>query len=68
MEQKVYESKVASYLASEELRKKKEEMEAKKEYLEEVTSELSSLGHVVDSSFSKEEERIMNAYYEEIQE
>ena len=68
MEQKVYESKVASYLASEELRKKKEEMEAKKEYLEEVTSELSSLGHVVDSSFSKEEERIMNAYYEAIQE
>ncbi len=34
------------------------------ERLETVTSELSSLSHVVDSSISKEEERIMNEFYE----
>ena len=35
-----------------------------KERLETITSELNSLGHVVDSSLSKEEERIMNEFYE----
>lgn len=32
--------------------------------LESITSELSSLSHVVDSSLSKEEERLMNEFYE----
>lgn len=34
------------------------------EKLESITSELSSLAHVVDSSLSKEEERLMNEFYE----
>ena len=35
-----------------------------KEKLENTTNELSSLGHVVDSSLSKEEEEIMNQFYD----
>ena len=35
-----------------------------KEKYENIVSELSSLGHVVDSSLSKEEENIMNKFYE----
>ena len=35
-----------------------------KEKLENITNELSSLGHVVDSSLSKEEEEIMNQFYD----
>lgn len=34
------------------------------ERLETITTELSSLSHVVDSSLSKEEERLMNEFYE----
>lgn len=34
------------------------------EKLQSITSELSSLSHVVDSSLSKEEERLMNEFYE----
>jgi len=35
-----------------------------KEKLDNTTRELSSLGHVIDSSLSKEEENIMNKFYE----
>ena len=35
-----------------------------KEKLDAIVSELASLGHVVDSSLSKEEEEIMNAFYD----
>ena len=35
-----------------------------KEKLENTTNELSSLGHVVDSSLSKEEKEIMNQFYD----
>ena len=35
-----------------------------KEKLDSTTSELSSLNHLVDSSLSKEEEKIMNEYYD----
>ena len=34
-----------------------------KEKLERITSELNSLGHLIDSSLSKEEERIMEQFY-----
>ena len=51
-------------LENEKLKGKANTLNEYHERLETVITELSSLSHVVDSSISKEEERIMNEFYE----
>lgn len=51
-------------LENEKLKSKYSTLTEYQEKLEEIVSELSSLSHVVDSSISKEEERLMNEFYE----
>ncbi len=51
-------------LEQEKLKSKYNTLAEYQERLETVTSELSSLSHVIDSSLSKEEERLMNEFYE----
>lgn len=51
-------------LENEKLRGKWNRLTEYQEKLAEITAELSSLSHVVDSSLSKEEERLMNEFYE----
>ncbi len=46
------------------IRNKKLTLDSYQENLAKINSEYNSLEHVVDSSLSKEEERLMNAYYE----
>ena len=59
------ESKQSDYIVKNELTNTKiSTLNTLKEGLETITSELSSLSHVVDSSLSQEEERIMTEFYE----
>ena len=51
-------------LDNEKLKGKYNTLSEYQEKLETIISELSSLSHVVDSSLSKEEERLMNEFYE----
>ena len=51
-------------IKNETINSKLSSLESLNEKLETVVSELSSLGHVVESSLSKEEENIMNKFYE----
>jgi len=51
-------------LENEKINSKYSTLNLYKERLTSIVSELSSLEHVVDSSISKEEERIMNEFYE----
>lgn len=59
------ESMQSSYiLDNEKLKGKYNTLTEYQERLDTISSELSSLSHVVDSSLSKEEERLMNEFYE----
>ena len=59
------ESMQSSYiLDNEKLKGKCNTLTEYQERLDTISSELSSLSHVVDSSLSKEEERLMNEFYE----
>ncbi len=51
-------------LEQEKLKSKYNTLAEYQERLETITSELSSLSHVIDSSLSREEERLMNEFYE----
>lgn len=64
IENKLHEQQTSLLLEQEEKNHKEERLNHLKEQQEQVNSELHSLDAVVDSSISKEEDRIMAAYYE----
>ena len=63
-EEEIYKEKTQLIGIEEKIRTNKNDIILLKGELENVESELVSLGHVVDSSLSKEEERIMKLFYE----
>ncbi|MDE5587307.1 MAG: hypothetical protein K2I72_02930, partial [Bacilli bacterium] len=64
VEEKLYKEQTALLLEKDSINHKLERLAQLKEQKEQVESELHSLDAVVDSSISKEEDRIMNAFYE----
>ena len=64
MEHKIYDLKSNLLSKQEKIRTKKETLNSYQETKEKIDNEYRSLEHVVDSSISKEEERLMNEYYE----
>ena len=63
-EEDIYKEKTKLISIEEKIRTSKNDVILLKSELESVESELVSLGHVVDSSLSKEEEKIMKLFYE----
>ena len=63
-EEDIYKEKTKLISIEEKIRTNKNDVILLKSELESVESELVSLGHVVDSSLSKEEEKIMKLFYE----
>lgn len=63
-EEEIYKEKTKLIEIEEKIRTNKNDVILLKGELESVESELTSLGHVVDSSLSKEEEKIMKLFYE----
>ncbi len=64
VEEKLYKEQTALLLEKDSINHKLERLTQLKEQKEQVESELHSLDAVVDSSISKEEDRIMSAFYE----
>ena len=64
LEKELYRLKSTLLDDQEKMRTKNDTLNSYLENLEKVNSEYRSLEHVIDSSISKEEERLMNAYYE----
>ena len=64
LEENLYNDKGSLMTINEKLKNKFAELDLKKEALATCNSDLNSLEHVVDSSLSKEEERIMKEFYE----
>ena len=63
-EEEIYKEKTKLVALEEQIRNNKNDIILLKNGLSTIESELLSLGHVVDSSLSKEEERIMSLFYE----
>ena len=63
-EEEIYKEKTKLIGIEEKIRTNKNDIILLKSEFESVEAELTSLGHVVDSSLSKEEERIMSLFYE----
>ena len=63
-EEDIYKEKTKLISIEEKIRTNKNDSILLKSELESVEAELVSLGHVVDSSLSKEEEKIMKLFYE----
>ncbi|MCI8588245.1 MAG: AAA family ATPase [Bacilli bacterium] len=64
LEEKLYQEQAALLLEKDAIHHKMEQLSDLKEQLEQVHSELKGLDAVVDSSLSKEEDRIMSLFYE----
>ena len=64
VEEKLYKEQTALLLEKDAINHKLERLNQLREQREQVESELHSLDAVVDSSISKEEDRIMSAFYE----
>jgi len=63
-EEEIYKEKTKLVSIEEQIRTNKNEITLLNSELSTIESELSSLSHVVDSSLSKEEDRIMSLFYE----
>ena len=64
LERELYRLKSTLLDDQEKMRTKKDTLNSYQENLEKMNNEYRSLEHVIDSSISKEEERLMTAYYE----
>lgn len=64
LENRIYDLKSSLLSHQEKIRTKQETLKLYQDNKEKIENEYSSLEHVIDSSISKEEELLMNAYYE----
>lgn len=64
IENELFKHRTALVEETEVLHSKENQKSTLTHHFEEITGELNSLGHVVDSSLSHEEERLMNEYYQ----
>lgn len=63
-EEKLYQQRANLYLLEEEITKQKQELAAITEQLQELNQEWNTLQHVVDQSLNKEEEKVIQAFYD----
>ncbi len=63
-EEKLYQQRANLYLLEEEIAKQKQELVAITEQLQELNQEWNTLQHVVDQSLNKEEEKVIQAFYD----
>lgn len=64
LEHRIYDLNSVLLNHQEKMRTKKDTLATYQDNLEKINNEYRSLEHVIDSSISKEEERLMSAYYE----
>lgn len=65
-EEKIYQERSKVFHLQEEEKSKSQTYQARKELYDGILRDLTSFEHVVDSSLSKEEEKVMNLYYETV--
>lgn len=65
-EEKIYQERSKVFHLQEEEKSKSQTYQERKELYDGILRDLTSFEHVVDSSLSKEEEKVMNLYYETV--